>query len=226
MVRQKKRGFILASAIFALITSLVVFLMNILVFASRTMEKITSDSSTPEGSSLLGDILPDVQDFITFLKGTSEEKTFVLINIAFIVISIVLFILAIKAMKSPVLKDGSVTYRPGLMFVISLIAIAIAAVYFLGYSYEEIANYGLAQTICLVPIATSALVVLWAICALFVKKNVFKTKVVLEAKKDQKFTPIVLGVEEKLKKIQQLKDVGAITEAQYNAAVIRLLNSI
>lgn len=224
MVCHKKRGLILVSAFFALIYSVLLIVLNGLILVSKVLEKLAE-----EGKATLLEGLPILEDLQVYIDGLQGKDTgiFPIACLALLFVGIVAFVLAVRAFKKPIKEDGSVTYRFGVQIFTAILSVVTLVLCFLGSQVEELkqANETL-STICLVLVGIAGASIVFEIISLLVRKNVYKTKTVVKPIYKQNVALSVLGVEEKLKKIQQLKDVGVITEAQYNAAVIRIINGI
>ena len=225
MVCHKKRGLILVSAFFALVYSILLIALNGIVLVSRVLEKLAEEG---EATLLEGfPILEDLQVYINGLEG-QEAGLFPIASIALLVVGVFAFVLAIKAFKKPIKEDGSVTYRGGIQFFTFIFSAITIVLCFLGSQQEALkeANETLA-TICFVFVGIAAASVLFEIFSLLVRKNVFKTKTVVKPNYKQNVALSVLGVEEKLKKIQQLTDDlnNAMRENISGVRVIRAFNA-
>lgn len=237
MVNHKKRGLILISAFLALVFSILLFAFNGVICASRILEKLADD---PEAATLLEGfpILEDVQVFIDMLYDETITSMlpinlFPAINDILIAVGVIGIVLAIKQFKKPLKADGSVTYRGWVQFFTFLISVVVLVANFLAISAEGFADAinneelnVMIQYICFAFMGLAGLSIVFEIISIFMKKNCIYAKTLVKPNYKQDVALSVLGVEEKLKKVQQLKDVGVINEAQYNAAVIRIINGI
>ena len=198
--------------------------VNGLILASSVLAKLAE-----EGEATLLENFPIFEDLQTYIDGLEGQTAgiFPIANVALLIVGFIALVLAIKAFKKPIKDDGSVTYRGGVQFFTAIFSIVTLILCFLGSQEAALKEANeMLSTICLVFVGVAAVSLLFEIFSLLTRKNVYKTKTVVKPNYKQNVALSVLGVEEKLKKIQQLKDVGVITEAQYNAAVIRIINGI
>lgn len=216
MVCHKKRGLSLAGSVFAFIAGIALALVNLLLVLDNVLDDKLGIMSIREIFADFGIV------FETYEKIEWKYDWFSAMYAGLFFVGLFLIMLACKNFKDPIKKDGTVDYRRKTVWGTIILSIATAGLMFI--IATELVTYLVSGNDMFVPfcyaiLGVSALAFLFSFISLFINTKIVKVTEVIEEKKDQSPDIDTLFSVEKVKRINQLKDLGAITEKQYDEAV-------